>query len=120
MTRALRVCPTPGCPQLTKGGRCPKCARTADQKRGTAAQRGYTARAHQAFRHTVLDRDPICVICHLVAATVADHWPTSKRDLDDAGLNSNDPTRGRGLCASCHSRETATNQPGGWNNRHTP
>jgi len=63
----------------------------------------------------VLDRDPICVLCRLAASTVADHWPTSRRDLEAAGLDPNDPARGRGLCKPCHDRETARNQPGGWN-----
>ena len=50
-------------------------------------------------------------------ATVADHWPTSRRDLIAKGKDPNDPNHGRGLCASCHGRETAAHQPGGWNYR---
>lgn len=115
---ARRVCSRPGCPNLTHtGGRCPDCRADADRARGTAAQRGYTSPGHRAFRTDVLDRDPICVLCHLAAATVADHWPRSRRELIDAGANPNDPRHGRGLCARCHSRETTRNQPGGWNSR---
>jgi 5-methylcytosine-specific restriction protein A len=48
-------------------------------------------------------------------ATVADHYPLSRKELIDAGLDPNDPQHGRGLCKPCHDRETAQNQPGGWN-----
>ena len=114
MPRARRVCPVTGCHQLTDGGRCPQHQREADTTRGTATQRGYTSAGHRAFRAAVLERDPICVVCNLALATVADHWPTSRRDLEAKGENPNDPKHGRGLCHPCHSRETARNQPGGW------
>lgn len=116
MPRAKRPCPTPGCPELTDGGRCPNCRTTADRARGTAAQRGYTSPGHKRFRRLVLERDRLCVLCGKVA-TVADHWPTSRRDLLAAGLDPNDPNRGRGLCASCHGKETARHQPGGFLDR---
>jgi 5-methylcytosine-specific restriction protein A len=45
----------------------------------------------------------------------ADHWPLSRRQLAAQGMNPNDPKHGRGLCTPCHSRETARDQPGGWN-----
>ncbi len=119
---ARRVCPTPGCPELTTGGRCTGCARAADERRPTSTQRGYGRNPghRNRFRATVLARDPICVIAGCQApATVADHWPTSRRDLLAQGHDPDDPTRGRGLCASCHGRETAMNpnQRGGWNDR---
>jgi len=112
-----RVCPTPGCPTLTNGGRCDRCTRTADRARGTSRDRGYRSPEHQAFRTAVLDRDPICVVCDLAASTVADHHPHSRRDLIDMGLDPNDPQRGRGVCATCHNKSTARLQPGGWNAR---
>lgn len=122
MPRALRPCPIPGCPELTTGGRCQQHQREGDKARGTATQRGYTSAGHQRFRRLVLQRDPLCVLCiaegqppHV--ATVADHWPTSRRDLITAGLNPDDPNRGRGLCKPHHDRETARHQPGGWNAR---
>ncbi len=117
MARARRVCPTRGCSQLTTDGRCTGCVRAADQARGTAAERGYTGRGHRGFRSAVLRRDPICVVCWLAPSTVADHYPLSRRDLVDGGLDPNAPAAGRGLCASCHGRETARHQPGGWWNR---
>lgn len=115
MPRALKVCSRPGCPTLTAGGRCSTCNAQADRIRGTATQRGYNSRSHKRFRDQVLDRDPICVLCHLAASTVADHWPLSRRQLEQTGLDPNDPKHGRGLCKRCHDQETARNQPGGWN-----
>ena len=117
MPHQRTVCPVPGCPQLTDGGRCPTHRNQDDPARGTATQRGYTSRAHRAFRHAVPQRDPICVICHTAPSTHADHWPTPRRDLIAQGLNPNNPKYGRGLCASCNSIQTTQRQPGGWNAR---
>jgi 5-methylcytosine-specific restriction protein A len=112
----MRVCSVSGCPALYDGkhSRCPKHRADADRARGTSAERGYTSRGHKAFRAAVLARDPICVICNTALATVADHYPISRRDLVEFGMNPNDPDRGRGTCFVCHSRETAKHQPGGW------
>lgn len=67
------------------------------------------------FREGVLARDPICKVCRRAPSTVADHFPLSRRELVAAGLDADDPERGRGLCKPCHDRETARLQPGGWN-----
>lgn len=112
---ALKVCPTPGCPELVPRGRCAGCTAQAEQRRGTSTQRGY-GRVHRTrFRDKVLARDPICVVCMRRASTVADHYPLSRRELLLRHMNADDPSNGRGLCAACHSAETALNQPGGWN-----
>lgn len=113
MPRAMKACPVPGCATPTAGGRCPEHHKAADLGRGTAAERGYTSAGHRRFRRHVLRRDPLCVLCGRVA-TIADHWPTSRRDLLALGLDPDDPQRGRGLCKPCHDRETARHQPGGW------
>lgn len=62
----------------------------------------------------MLERDPICVVCLVRVSTVADHYPRSKRELEQLGLDSNDPQYGRGLCKRCHDRSTAERQPGGF------
>ena len=90
--------------------------RDYDKRRETQGQRGYNSKGHRQFRRRVLDRDPVCVICGDIA-TDADHHPRSRRDLIAAGENPNDPRFGRGLCHSCHSKQTAVHQPGGWNRR---
>lgn len=124
MPRALKTCSTPGCPELVASGRCTAHQQQAEQRRGTARQRGY-GRAHQLrFRPGVLRRDPLCVCedqAHghgprcLAPSTIADHWPRSRRELVAAGADPNDPANGRGICKLCHDRHTAVAQPGGWN-----
>lgn len=120
MPRALKVCSRPGCPHLTATGRCSDCARAADQARGTAAARGYDS-TWRARRHAYLVRHPLCLRLHptcTAMATVADHHPTSRRDLITAGCTDPDADhRIRPLCKPCHDIETARNQPGGWNAR---
>lgn len=115
MPRARRICSTCPTPVLAGQQRCDECKAKAERDRGTATQRGYTSRGHRAFRRAVLAKQPICVSCRRNISTVADHWPISRKDLIDQGLDPNDPARGRGLCKPCHDTETATNQPGGWN-----
>jgi len=112
----MKVCNVHGCPELFDGpgGRCRAHRREADRRRGTSGQRGYGSTGHKMFREAVLARDPICVICNVALSTVADHYPMSRRELQEAGLNPNDPTRGRGLCKPCHDSETTQHQPGGW------
>jgi 5-methylcytosine-specific restriction protein A len=113
----MRVCSQPGCPTIyptSEGTRCAEHRRAADRARGTARDRGYTTPGHQAFRTAVLHRDPICVLCRRAFSTVADHYPRSRKELIELGLNPNDPHAGRGLCKPCHDTSTAEHQPGGW------
>lgn len=114
----MKVCNRPGCPTLFDGpgGRCPTHRRQARASR--TDNRVYGTAGHARFRTAVLHRDPICVLCGKALSTIADHYPTSRRDLVTQGLNPNDPQYGRGLCRPCHNRETAQHQPGGW--RLTP
>jgi 5-methylcytosine-specific restriction protein A len=131
--RALKVCPCTGCtahdnscPELVATGRCQRCNQAAEQRRGSANARGY-GRAHRlGFRAQVLRDQPLCVCTDeqhghgpkcLIPSRVADHHPLSRRELEQAGLNPNDPKHGRGLCDSCHNKHTADAQPGGWNAR---
>lgn len=109
-----RVCSTPGCPEFSQGGRCDGCRSEAEQRRGTARQRGY-GRGHETrFRPAVLARDPLCAICRARPSVHADHHPLSRRELVAQGLDPDDPKHGRGLCQQCHARETALHQPGGF------
>lgn len=128
MARALKVCSTPGCPELVPAGRCPTCQAAAERRRGTATQRGYGHRHRNRFRAGVLRRDPLCVCATeahghgprcLTPSVHADHWPRGRDELLRLGLDPDDPQHGRGLCTSCHSKETAANpdQRGGWNAR---
>lgn len=114
MPRALRVCPTSGCSELTNGGRCTTCKARAETIRGNAASRGYGstwARRRAAY----LRRHPLCALCP-AQASVADHYPTSRRDLVAQGVPDPDAEhRLRPLCTPCHASETSRHQPGGWN-----
>lgn len=95
--------------------------------RGTSAERGYQSRRWKAARAATLRRDPICTCatpdCHPAvegrcprASHVADHHPRSRKQLVAAGVaDPDDPKFLRGLCDECHRKETARNQPGGWN-----
>ncbi len=116
MPRALSICSTPGCPEFTSSGRCAGCRQEADQRRGTAHQRGY-GKKHQQFRQAVLARDSVCVVCGQEPSVVADHHPHSRRELIDMGCDPDDPAYGRGVCKRDHDRSTAVAQPGGWNQR---
>ena len=113
----MRVCSISGCPVIYNGtdSRCPTHQTQARAKR--IDNRVYSSAGHRRFRAGVLNTDPICVLCERAQSTVADHYPLSRRDLDEQGFNPNDPVHGRGLCASCHNAETARLQPGGWNVR---
>lgn len=115
--RGLRVCSTPGCPEYTEGGKCAGCKGDAERRRGTSTQRGYGSAHRRRFRAAVLDRDPECTVCGQAPSRHADHHPLSRRELEQQGLDPNDPRYGRGLCGACHSTETAAHQPGGWNAR---
>lgn len=114
---ALRVCSTPGCPTLVTRGRCAHHERQADRARGTATERGYSHQHRAVFRAAVLKKNPTCVLCNSAPATVADHYPLSRRELEALGLDPNDPCHGRGLCSHCDGPQTAGRQPGGWNAR---
>jgi len=114
----MRVCSIHGCATLyptDQGSRCRQHVKEADRARGTATERGYGSSGHRRFRAAVLNRDPICVLCQVREATVADHYPHSRKELLELGLNPNDPQYGRGLDKRCHDQETAIHQRGGWN-----
>lgn len=119
MPRAMKVCSTTGCPELVPAGttRCSEHERTADRARGSARQRGYDRVHETRFRAVVLARDPFCVLCGRERSKHADHHPIDRQTLVRMGENPNDPKHGRGLCVRCHSIETASAQPGGWNAR---
>ena len=67
---AWRVCSTPGCPELHEGtGKCPTCTAQVDRDRRPGGN-PYSTPGHGRFREAVLTRDPICVLCKRVHATV--------------------------------------------------
>jgi 5-methylcytosine-specific restriction protein A len=105
-------CAHPGCPALVSGAaRCPTHARAhtrADaQRRGTAAQRGYSYRWQQA-RARYLANNPLCRPCskkappHVTLATVVDHVTDHKGDP----VLFWDQRNWQPSCAPCHDART--------------
>lgn len=93
---------------VVRAGLCQQHLSQGEQRRGSAAKRGYDGRHVRQFRTVVLERDPICVVCHEEPSTDADHYPWDRKELVRLGADPNDPRYGRGLCHSCHSRYTAS------------
>lgn len=112
-----KPCVHPGSPNLTTNTYCEqhqghrKIQREQfDSRRGSAASRGY-GRLWQAVRLRILARDPVCVNPfnlenHLVVSTDVDHRIPRSRGGDESDENL------RGVCHSCHSRKTATEDSG--------
>ena len=108
--RPGRVCMRPGCPGVVRAGVCSRCgplrrARMVehDERRGTAAQRGYDA-TWRRLRASFLARNPLCAACErngrVVVATDVDHIVPKRRGGSDHDENL------QALCHSCHSRKT--------------
>jgi 5-methylcytosine-specific restriction endonuclease McrA len=76
-----------------------------DLHRPSPARRGYDG-AWRKLRLVILDRDPVCTLCHAALSSVVDHIEpialAPQRRLDPSNL--------RGLCKSCHDRRTALDQ----------
>lgn len=107
---AAKVCNVPGCPTLTKAGRCDQHRRAADLVRGSSTARGWT-RTWAAFRRTYLTQHPTCTAVGCAEpATDIDHIDGTGRN----GARATDPTNLRAYCHSHHSQRTARDQPGGF------
>lgn len=103
-----RPCRQPGCPALvgrTDKGFCDqhrkKYMRDIDQRRGTATERGYSARWGR-FRSAVLAERPLCEVCPAAAQEV--HHSPPVDGPDDPRFF--DPEAVVALCKSCHSAVT--------------
>lgn len=106
-------CSVPGCPELTSGGRCEAHRREDTAIRKAAGNAAYSTSRWQRVRKAFLYKHPWCNLCG-VQATVADHYPLSRRQLLARGVDPDTPIHLRPLCAPCHNKETAQHQPGGW------
>lgn len=118
--KALFVCTTPGCPNLTEGGRCTTCNRAANQRRGSARGKGYDARWERT-KHNYLQVFPLCQCDQCTALpSVMRPWATEvhHRDgLGPRGPRGHDWSNLQSMTHAHHSRVTAIEQPGGWNDR---
>jgi 5-methylcytosine-specific restriction enzyme A len=115
--KPLKPCNKQGCPNLTRERYCDdhkQLARTYDNNRGTAAQRGYNSKWRKA-RLGYLKKHPLCVQCEcegkLTPATVVDHIIPHKGDKQLFW----DKNNWQSLCAHHHSIKTAK-EDGGFGN----
>lgn len=105
------ACKRPGCAGIVRAGVCSVCGplrlpvqRAHDERRGTAAQRGYDGR-WQRVRAMYLRAHPLCVQCERggrVTAATDVHHIIPRRDGgsdEDGNLMA--------LCHACHSAITA-------------
>lgn len=118
--RAMQVCPTPGCPELTRGGRCEGCQAEAARKRTTPRAKGYDG-AWERTRKAYLRAHPYCECDECMTlpeplrplATEVNHrdglGPHAPRGHDWSNLQA--------VTKAHHSKITAREQPGGWNDR---
>lgn len=107
---ALRhACGHLGCPAIIPGDQrfCPKHARAVEQRRGSAAQRGYD-HIWRREREAELQAEPLCRECLkrgiLTPATVRDHIIPHRGDK----RLFYDPANRQSLCEPCHNRKRAT------------
>lgn len=118
--QALQVCPTPGCPTLTLGGRCPDCTQQASKGRGSARAKGYDARWERTKR-AYLQAFPWCECDDCLALPpILRPWASEVDHRDGLGPNGprgHDWSNLRSMTKACHSKRTARDQPGGWNDR---
>lgn len=118
--KAMSVCSTPGCAELTQGGRCDDCKREAERQRGSAFQRGYDS-AWRRTRKAYLRTHPHCECDDCAALPV--HLRPIATDVDHIdglgpkGPRGHDPSNLRAMAHAHHSSRTARDQPGGWNAR---
>lgn len=102
--RPLRPCPSPGCQELVRKGRCPKHEaarhRAIDERRAPSAKR--YPKFWPSLSRRILAEEILCRSCstpgHPVPAAEVDHidgntWNCSRENL-------------QALCKSCHSRKT--------------
>lgn len=118
--RAMQVCPTPGCPTLTVAGRCPACLAKASHSRGSARAKGYDTR-WQRTRQAYLRAHPYCECDDCTAKPMLLRpVATEVNHLDGLGPlapRGHDWTNLQAMTKAHHSRHTAREQPGGWNDR---
>lgn len=113
------VCTSPGCPNITPGGRCSECTRVATQARTTGAL-VYDQR-WQRTRRRYLKAYPYCQ-CPPCMGVPAVYRPRATEVHHRDGLGPHGP-RGHAwdnlmsVTHAHHSRITSNEQPGGWNDR---
>jgi 5-methylcytosine-specific restriction protein A len=114
-TRPPSACTWPGCGALvTNGGRCPQ----HQTRRPSAAARGYDTR-WQHIRRAYLTAHPRCECDNCLTLPEALRPVAIDVDHRDGQGPRNDNTwhNLRAMAHGHHSRRTAQDKPGGWNQR---
>ncbi len=104
------ACRRPGCAGVVRDGVCSSCGplrragqQQLDERRGTAASRGYGGR-WQRLRAMYLRAHPLCVACEAAGratpATDVDHIVARRAGGSDEESNL------QALCHACHSAKT--------------
>jgi 5-methylcytosine-specific restriction protein A len=116
---AVTVCNEPGCPELALGkhGKCGTHrlnARRASDRRRRRTRTDYSNRRWRETSRRYRQANPNC------ATPGCGRPATDVHHLDGHGLKgprAHDWDNLEALCHPCHSRRTAREQPGGWNQR---
>ena len=93
----MRVCPVPGCPTLTTGGRCSIHASEQDKARGSRQQRGYDAehdRLRRVWAKRIASAPVTCARGCGTTLTTGDDWHLDHTDDRTAYLGPS--------CAPCN------------------
>ena len=102
--RPLKPCSHPGCPQLTRAGKCEIHAKQAEaqyeSRRGTATERGYDANWAKA-RTVKLNQSPLCERCLNIGFVI----PAILVHHKDHNSRNNSPENYESLCQTCHDEE---------------
>jgi 5-methylcytosine-specific restriction protein A len=90
------------------------CATCRDRREARSPSFNYSTAYWSRRSRAFLARRRWCKVCGK-RAKVADHYPTSRRELVRQGVPDPDADEFlRPLCLECHSRATAARQGGGW------
>ena len=114
MTKPIRVCAEPTCPQLTRSTRCPTHQRAHHQAithpRPTTTQRGY-GWAHQKAAAQQITHQPWCTYCHQTRGQVESRGDqlTAHHLLNSDGSRVH-PPRYTTACGHCNTSIGGTNR----------
>ena len=99
------MCLTPGCPEMSDGGRCKSCRARQDRSRQRTS-RYYNTIDWKKKRRRILARDPICVECIVQVPCCPERSTEVDHITPRAEGGSDDDTNLQGLCHAHHSAKT--------------
>jgi 5-methylcytosine-specific restriction protein A len=114
-----KPCLRPGCPALVAKGYCDLHRKQKSREKSRARDRGdpqvmkwWSSKRYKVKRAWFMKRNPLCASCYekgrVEPATQLDHIVAHKGSYELFWSESN----WRGLCRSCHSRKTVTEDGG--------